>query len=314
MRGMPFLNSIVDILRRVPKIPGAIGRYLTTRSPRFLAGFLAVALCVLVMCLPSAYSVEWPGPTRDVLGTVGGDGKSVDDQVIQVSGADTHKDSGRLLLVTVSANGVPGYPVTNAEVLWGWIASDRVVMPREAVVPVGQTTQEYKKETDKEMSSSQSNAIKAAERFLAANADVAESAGLTGADLSKLKVSMHVDDIGGPSAGMMYTLGLIDKLTPADETGGKTIAGTGTIDAKGKVGSIGGIRLKMLGAKRDGATWFLAPESNCGEVVGHVPSGLRDVKVSTLDEAYDALVAIGQGKGDSLPHCTADTVDKQIKR
>lgn len=74
----------------------------------------------------------------------------------------------------------------------------------------------------------------------------------------------------------------------------------------GKVGAIGGIRMKMLGAKRDGATWFLAPESNCDEVVGHVPEGLRDVKVSTLDEAYQALVAIGEGKGDALPQCSAD--------
>ena len=330
MRGMPFLSKLPSSrrnadgradgpvdgrpARRVPSpaaLPKTVGRYFTSRSPRFLAGFLAVALCVLVMCLPSAYSVEWPGPTRDVLGTVSGSGKSGEsgttgkssgsDQVIRVSGADTHRDSGKLLLVTVSANGVPGYPVTNAEVLWGWLMPDRVVMPREAVVPVGQTTEEYKKETDKEMSGSQSNAIKAAERFLESNPDVAG-----GVDAAKLKVEMHVDDIGGPSAGMMYTLGLIDKLTEAEETGGKTIAGTGTIDAKGKVGAIGGIRLKMIGAKRDGATWFLAPESNCDEVVGHVPSGLRDVKVATLDDAYDALVAIGQGKGDSLPHCTVE--------
>ena len=116
---------------------------------------------------------------------------------------------------------------------------------------------------------------------------------------------MHVDDIGGPSAGMMYALGVIDKLTPQDETGGLTIAGTGTIDADGTVGAIGGIRLKMLGARRDGATWFLAPEENCAEVVGHVPDGLRDVSVSTLEEAYEALVAIGKGEGDALPHCSA---------
>ena len=117
---------------------------------------------------------------------------------------------------------------------------------------------------------------------------------------------MHVDDIGGPSAGMMYALGLIDELTPQNESGGKTIAGTGTINDKGEVGAIGGIKLKMLGAKRDGATWFLAPKSNCDEVVGHVPSGLRDVQVSNLNEAYDALVAIGEGRGDELPHCTVD--------
>ena len=61
---------------------------------------------------------------------------------------------------------------------------------------------------------------------------------------------------------------------------------------KGEVGEIGGIRLKMLGAKRDGATWFLAPESNCSSVVDHIPEGLNVVKVSTLQEAYDALVAV----------------------
>ena len=123
-------------------------------------------------------------------------------------------------------------------------------------------------------------------------------------DVSGMKVSMHVDDIGGPSAGMMYTLGLIDKVTGEQLSGGKTIAGTGTMNAKGKVGAIGGIRLKMIGAKRDGATWFLAPESNCSDVVGHVPQGLHVVKVGTLDEAYDALVAIRDGKGGSLPQCT----------
>ena len=73
-----------------------------------------------------------------------------------------------------------------------------------------------------------------------------------GVDVSGVDVEMHVEGIGGPSAGMMYALGLIDKLTPESETGGQTIAGTGTIDAEGNVGAIGGVRLKMLGAKRDG--------------------------------------------------------------
>lgn len=155
------------------------------------------------------------------------------------------------------------------------------------MVPTGQTADEYEKESAKEMDDSQKDAIKAAKRLLKSK----------GIDVSSVQATMHVDDIGGPSAGMMYALGLIDKLTPQDETGGKVIAGTGTIDAKGKVGEIGGIRLKMLGAKRDGAAWFLAPKGNCDDVVGHVPEGLRDVAVSTLDEAYDALVAIGEGKG-----------------
>lgn len=256
---------------------------------RYFAGSLAMLLSVVVLCLPSAYAVEGPGPTANVLGETNG------KAIITVAGADTHDDGGKLLLVTVNASGVPGYPVTNAQAVWAWLDPDQTVMPQEAVVPVGQTAEEYQKESEQEMSSSQTAATAAALAY-------AKKLGL---DTDGVKVTMHVDDIGGPSAGMMYALGLIDKLTPENETGGKTIAGTGTMSKDGKVGAIGGIRLKMLGAKRDGATWFLAPESNCDEVVGHVPQGLRDVKVSTLDDAYRALVAIGKGEGDDLPHCVA---------
>lgn len=130
--------------------------------------------------------------------------------------------------------------------------------------------------------------------------------------MSDADVSMHIEDIGGPSAGMMYALGLVDKLTPENEANGVTVAGTGTIDKSGKVGAIGGIDLKMIGAQQDGATWFLAPAENCDEVVGHVPNGLRDAKVSTLEEAYTALVKIGKGEavfaaplhGDANPRST----------
>ena len=99
-------------------------------------------------------------------------------------------------------------------------------MPQEVVFPVGQTSEEYAEESSHEMDSSQSSATNAALSYLKGK----------GMDVSGVKVSMHVDDIGASSAGMMYALGVIDKLTEADETGGKTIAGTGTIDAKGKVG------------------------------------------------------------------------------
>ena len=117
-------------------------------------------------------------------------------------------------------------------------------------------------------------------------------------------VKINIDHIGGPSAGTMFALGIIDRLTPEDEVGGQVIAGTGTIDEAGNVGPIGGIRQKLAGARRDGAAWFLAPQSNCDEVVGHVPSGLHVVAVSTLHEAREAVVAIGSGNGASLPTCS----------
>lgn len=119
-------------------------------------------------------------------------------------------------------------------------------------------------------------------------------------------VTISIDDIGGPSAGTMFALGIIDKLTPEDEADGEVIAGTGTMDVTGAVGPIGGIRQKLAGAKRDGADWFLAPDRNCDEVVGHVPDGLRVVSVATLHEARVAMEAIGAGEADDLPTCTQD--------
>ena len=102
-------------------------------------------------------------------------------------------------------------------------------------------------------------------------------------------VSIRLDDVGGPSAGMMFALGIIDKLTPGDLTSGHHFAGTGTITAPGAVGPIGGIRQKLYGAQRAGAQYFLAPAGNCAEVVGYVPSGLYVFKVSTLSDALTAL-------------------------
>ncbi|MFC4615142.1 PDZ domain-containing protein [Cellulomonas algicola] len=119
-------------------------------------------------------------------------------------------------------------------------------------------------------------------------------------------VTISIDDIGGPSAGTMFALGIIDKLTPEDEADGEVIAGTGTMDVTGAVGPIGGIRQKLAGAERDGAGWFLAPARNCDEVVGHVPDGLRVVRVATLHDARVAMEAIGAGEADDLPTCTQD--------
>ncbi len=117
-------------------------------------------------------------------------------------------------------------------------------------------------------------------------------------------VRIQIEDVGGPSAGTMFALAIIDRLTAADELAGQVVAGTGTIDVEGNVGAIGGIEQKMFGAVRDGARWFLAPEGNCRDVVGHVPDGLRVVAVSTLSGARDAIEAIGTGRGAGLPSCS----------
>jgi Lon-like protease len=119
-------------------------------------------------------------------------------------------------------------------------------------------------------------------------------------------VKIQINDIGGPSAGTMFALGIIDKLTPGNLTGGQQIAGTGEIGPDGTVSPIGGIAEKMIGARHVGARWFLAPADNCTEVVGHVPDGLRVVRISTLHGARQAVEAIAQGgaAASSLPTCS----------
>lgn len=116
-------------------------------------------------------------------------------------------------------------------------------------------------------------------------------------------VTIDAGSVGGPSAGMMFTLGLYDVLTPGELTGGADIAGTGTIDSTGAVGPIGGIQQKLVGAREGGARWFLAPADNCTEVVGHVPDGLRVVKVATFDDALRSVRAIAAKQAGSLPGC-----------
>ena len=115
------------------------------------------------------------------------------------------------------------------------------------------------------------------------------------------QVKISVGSIGGPSAGLMFALGIVDKLTPGDLTGGRFIAGTGEIAVNGAVGPIGGIQQKMAGARASGATVFLTPAGNCPDTVGAVPRGLRLIKVSTLAGAVHALKALAAG--GSVPSC-----------
>ena len=114
-------------------------------------------------------------------------------------------------------------------------------------------------------------------------------------------VKFSVGDIGGPSAGMMFALGIIDKLTADNLTGGKFIAGTGEITAAGQVQPIGGIQQKMVAARSAGATVFLAPAGNCSNTAGAVPAGLKVVKVATLSQAVSDLDAIKAGQ--PVPSC-----------
>ncbi|MFD4759935.1 PDZ domain-containing protein [Streptomyces sp. NPDC058439] len=119
------------------------------------------------------------------------------------------------------------------------------------------------------------------------------------------RIDIKLADVGGPSAGLMFSLGIIDKLTPTDLTGGKFVAGTGTIDDKGKVGPIGGINMKLVGARDAGARYFLTPDENCKAAAADTPSGLTLVKVKTIDDAKKSLEKIRAGETAGLPSCSA---------
>jgi PDZ domain-containing protein len=124
--------------------------------------------------------------------------------------------------------------------------------------------------------------------------DVAEPRiGINLIDPFPFDVRIASGDVGGPSAGLMWALGLFDLLTPGDMTAGLTIAGTGTIDTRGRVGPIGGVEDKVVAAQRAGATVFLVPADNMQELSDIDTGDMQLISVSTFQEALDALERLG---------------------
>ena len=336
-----------------------------SRRVRTLAAsaVLLLVLVVLAATLRVPYVVLGPGPTYNTLG--------VDDAgapIIAIDGRTPNDTSGHLNLTTVS---VRSQNVTVFEAIKGWLAGDRVVVPRETIYPPGVSTDEVNKSNTQDFVNSQDSAQTAAfcelgypaglgvssisdgslatgvldvgdvlvsiggtavtdvaslTAVLAATAPgqvvdvgiqrrgtdstvavtlVAATDGTSGGRLGiTVSTGCHApfevdlglaNSIGGPSAGLMFALGIIDMVGDTDLTDGKFIAGTGTITADGAVGPIGGIPLKMIAARRAGATVFLAPADNCAEVRGNTPDGLTVIKVDTLHGAIEDLKDLQSG-------------------
>jgi Lon-like protease len=328
-----------------------------------VGGVIFLVLLVLAATLPVPYVILSPGPTINTLGTYD------DQEIIMISnGRTASPTTGNLNLTTVS---VSGARVSVFEAFAGWLAGDRVVVPKETIYPPGQTEEEVNAQDREAFTDSQISAEAAAFCYLdypkyfgvagvsdqlnpagaleigdklitldgqpvsdqaslqkvlstatpGAQAEVAierrgqpmmvtvtlnpPASGSTGARIgiiiadtcfAPFDVTLGLNDnIGGPSAGLMFALGIIEKLG-TNLTGGNFIAGTGTIDNDGNVGPIGGIQLKMIAARRAGATVFLAPATNCNDVPGNIPSGLTVARITTLDSAIDALAKVRAGQ------------------
>ncbi|MTE19235.1 hypothetical protein F0L17_08865 [Streptomyces sp. TRM43335] len=251
-----------------------------------VCGTLVTALLAVAALAPLPFSVAQPGITANVLGEYQG------EPVITVEGdgdpaGDDRASRGELLATTIAAT-APETTVRLADVVSGWFDTDRAVLPRDSVYPVGDDPAEIEEHTSAQMRESQDVAVTAA-------------LGELGLSEDEVEVELRLADVGGPSAGLLFALGIIDKIDGEDLTGGRTIAGTGTIDADGDVGPVGGVPLKTQAAKRDGATVFLVPEAECDAARTELPDGLRLVPVTTLDGALDALRALRDG--GRVPAC-----------
>ena len=236
------------------------------RALTLLAGALTTALLAVgVATLPVSYVVLEPGPTVDTLAA----------DVITLTGAETSTSAGQLRLTTVQVR----TDITLREAAGAWFDDDRALVPRATVYPPGLTDQQVDRRNAEAFTTSQRNAETVARREVA----------------RPFEATFGREDIGGPSAGLMFTLGLVDKLTPADLTGGRIVAGTGTVDESGAVGRISGIPQKLLGAKAAGAQIFLVPEANCAEAVRNAVPGLPTARVATVDDALAALKTFAEG-------------------
>ncbi|MFP7366337.1 PDZ domain-containing protein [Corynebacterium callunae] len=118
---------------------------------------------------------------------------------------------------------------------------------------------------------------------------------MTSVPANGINVDYNLEDVGGPSAGMMFSLAVVDKLSEGRLNGGKFVAGTGTISEDGTVGSIGGIAHKVRAAEEAGAEVFLAPADNCAEAMSAKPEDMTILEVTTLDNAITQMEAFAQG-------------------
>ena len=323
-----------------------------------LSTLLAAVLVVLALVTQVPYVALGPGPTFNTLGEEAG------TPVIDIQGHEVYPDEGHLDLTTVGVQ----VRLTLARALLGWVQRDEAIVPRELVIPTGQTDEQADEENTRQMVLSQDSATTAALtqlkipvsveaaavtedspaegqlqpgdvltsvdgtavtgptqlRTLIGDREVGqpvrvgyrrgsttEEVVLTTASSGEtpprpvigvetdvtypFTVTIGLKDVGGPSAGLMFALGIVDKLEPGSLTDGRYVAGTGEISPDGQVSPIGGIQQKVVAARRKGAVLFLVPAANCADALANAPAGLQLAKVTSLSDALQALQAVRDG-------------------
>lgn len=226
----------------------------------------------LALIAPLPYAIVLPGQAQNIF-----------NKLITIKNQKSYPANGRIDLMSIRVTN-PNSWIIGPEIIYSWIKADEAVYPRSAIYPPGTTQKSEDKKAKADMVNSQDNAKTAALSFLRLHPEY----GVTVKDLHVKNISFDVKKTGGPSGGMIFAIGVIELLTQKDLLQGRHIAGTGTITTDGKVGPIGGINQKILAAHKAGATLFIAPADNRGDIA-NIPSGIKVVTVATLAEAIAAL-------------------------
>jgi len=219
-----------------------------------------------------------------------GEAQNIFKNVITIKDLENYPPTGRIDLMSIRVTN-PDTWIFGPEIIYSWLDADRAVYPKSAIYPPGTSAKEESKQAKADMVGSQDKAIGAAINYLQSHPEIMGAGSLgvkRAAALDGKKIKFKVGETGGPSGGLVFSIGLVELLTESDLMTHRHIAGTGTINVRGVVGPIGGINEKIASARKVGATLFFAPVENAEEI-SHVPAGIKVITVATLSQAISYL-------------------------
>ena len=264
--------------------------------PKVVTATLGIFFALATIA-PLPFAIVLPGQAQNIF-----------KDVITIKDLESYPASGRIDLMSIRVTN-PDTWIFGPELIYSWISSERAVYPKSAIYQPGVSAEEESKQAKADMVGSQDSAIIAAVNYLQSHSEIlapADSLKSSVPDLEALspadvkivnaradaldpkKITFKVKETGGPSGGLVFSIGLVELLTEMDLFQSRHIAGTGTIDNRGIVGPIGGINEKILSAKKVGATIFFAPVGNAEEI-SNTPEGIKVITVATLAQAVSYL-------------------------
>ena len=258
-----------------------IPRYLSKPPLLFL-----FAVFLLALIAPMPFAIILPGPVTDLLSK----GIKIDNAITTNNEITT---KGKLYSLSVFVTNPDSRP-PGISILEAWLSGDSVVIPNEVVYKEGETTQSANAQGKKDMLKSEETAAIAAANFLK-SAQPDKPLNWKSSD-----IKFVMKRVGGPSAGLAFSLALIAKLSNPELIAGRNIAVTGTISEVGRVGSIGGIDQKLIAAKSAGATIAVIPKANCRDITVST-NGLQIIPVNNLSEAFHGLIDPSAAKSMRCP-------------